>query len=60
MIFWLIIIFFILIALAIATIPYWRKLDTSALGSNELNILLFKQRMAELELDLNNDVLDQE
>ncbi len=60
MVFWIVITIFMLIALAIATIPYWRKLDTGALDSNELNILLFKTRLTELDLDLSNDVLDQE
>ncbi|MFV1992309.1 MAG: c-type cytochrome biogenesis protein CcmI [Acidiferrobacterales bacterium] len=60
MVFWIIVTILMLIALAIATIPYWRKLDTAALDSSELNIILYKRRLAELELDLINDVLDQE
>lgn len=60
MIFWLIIITLIVIALAIITVPYWRKQNEITIGNAELNIILYKRRLEELENDLSNDVLDKD
>lgn len=60
MIFWLIITILIIIALSIILVPYWRKTSVSTIDNADLNIMLYKRRLSELENDLNNDVLDKE
>jgi len=60
MIFWLTITALILIALLIMTMPYWRKQDINIIDNADLNILLYKRRLVELENDFKNDVLDKE
>ncbi len=60
MIFWLIVTVFIIIALLVVLKPYWRKTAKPSPDNSDLNVRLYKLRLAELEADLNNEALDEE
>jgi cytochrome c-type biogenesis protein CcmH len=57
--FWMIIAGFTLLAMAFVALPLLRKQVTSSITSDELNLALFKQQLAELDSDLEAGVLDQ-
>jgi len=58
MTFWLIITAFLILALAMVLGPYWRKTDVKTPDRTDLNVRLYKDRLAELETDLKNKALD--
>ncbi len=60
MIFWLIITAFLILSLAIVLGPYWRKTDLKTPDRTDLNVRLYKDRLAELETDLKNKALDKD
>ena len=57
--FWTIIAGFTLLAMAFVALPLLRKQVTSTISSDELNLAIFKQQLAELDSDLESGVLDQ-
>jgi cytochrome c-type biogenesis protein CcmH len=60
MIFWLIVTALIIVALVLTLGPYWRKTVVNTPDRTDLNIRLYKHRLAELEADLKNKVLDKD
>jgi len=60
MIFWLTISALIIIALSIITLPFWHRKSAGTIDNQDMNILLYKRRLGELENDLSNDILDKD
>ncbi len=60
MIFWLIVTALIIVSLAIILGSYWRKTDVTTPDRTDLNVRLYKHRLAELETDLNNGAVDKD
>ncbi|MES9970405.1 MAG: c-type cytochrome biogenesis protein CcmI [Candidatus Thiodiazotropha sp.] len=57
--FWIIIAGFTLLAMAFVALPLMRKQVASGITSDELNLAVFKQQLAELDSDLASGMLDQ-
>ncbi|MEW8034234.1 MAG: c-type cytochrome biogenesis protein CcmI [Candidatus Thiodiazotropha endolucinida] len=57
--FWIIIAGFSLLAMGFVALPLMRKQVTSGITSDELNLAVFKQQLAELDNDLKSGALDQ-
>ncbi|MGD8912850.1 MAG: c-type cytochrome biogenesis protein CcmI [Candidatus Thiodiazotropha sp.] len=57
--FWIIVAGFTLLAMGFVALPLMRKQVTSGITSDELNLAVFKQQLAELDNDLASGVLDQ-
>lgn len=57
--FWIIIAGFSLLAMGFVALPLVRKQVTSGITSDELNLAVFKQQLAELDNDLKSGALDQ-
>ncbi|MEW8029599.1 MAG: c-type cytochrome biogenesis protein CcmI [Candidatus Thiodiazotropha sp.] len=57
--FWTIIAGFTLLAMGFVALPLMRKQVTSGITSDELNLAVFKQQLAELDSDLQSGALDQ-
>ncbi|MBT2990535.1 MAG: c-type cytochrome biogenesis protein CcmI [Candidatus Thiodiazotropha sp. (ex Ctena orbiculata)] len=57
--FWMIIAGFTLLAMAFVALPLMRKQVTDNITSDELNLAVFKQQLAELDNDLEIGILDQ-
>ncbi|MES9829491.1 MAG: c-type cytochrome biogenesis protein CcmI [Candidatus Thiodiazotropha sp.] len=57
--FWIIIAGFSLLAMGFVALPLMRKQVTSGITSDELNLAVFKQQLAELDGDLKSGALDQ-
>ncbi|MES9825198.1 MAG: c-type cytochrome biogenesis protein CcmI [Candidatus Thiodiazotropha endolucinida] len=57
--FWIIIAGFSLLAMGFVALPLMRKQVTSGITSDELNLAVFKQQLAELDSDLKSGALDQ-
>ncbi|MES9992235.1 MAG: c-type cytochrome biogenesis protein CcmI [Candidatus Thiodiazotropha sp.] len=57
--FWMIIAGFTLLAMAFVALPLMRKQVTKGISSDELNLAVFKQQLAELDSDLDTGILDQ-
>ncbi len=57
--FWMIIAGFTLLAMAFVALPLLRRQVSNSITSDELNLAVFKQQLAELDSDLESGVLDQ-
>ncbi|MFI0376399.1 MAG: c-type cytochrome biogenesis protein CcmI [Candidatus Thiodiazotropha sp.] len=57
--FWIIIAGFSLLAMGFVALPLMRKQVTRGITSDELNLAVFKQQLAELDGDLKSGALDQ-
>ncbi|MEW8505174.1 MAG: c-type cytochrome biogenesis protein CcmI [Candidatus Thiodiazotropha sp.] len=57
--FWMIIAGFSLLAMAFVALPLMRKQIANSITSDELNLAVFKQQLAELDSDLETGILDQ-
>jgi cytochrome c-type biogenesis protein CcmH len=57
--FWMIVAGFSLLAMGFVALPLMRKQVTSGITTDELNLAVFKQQLAELDSDLTSGVLDQ-
>ncbi|MBV2094739.1 MAG: c-type cytochrome biogenesis protein CcmI [Candidatus Thiodiazotropha sp. (ex Codakia orbicularis)] len=57
--FWMIIAGFTFLAMAFVALPLMRKQVKNSITSDELNLAVFKQQLAELDNDLESGILDQ-
>ncbi|MCU7916942.1 MAG: c-type cytochrome biogenesis protein CcmI [Candidatus Thiodiazotropha sp. (ex Epidulcina cf. delphinae)] len=57
--FWIILAGLIVLAMAFVALPLMRKRTEASVSSDELNLAVFKQQLAELDSDLDSGILDQ-